>query len=70
MRFKNYINDLCRLKVKFKNKSVNVFNKRIFNETEKYIQKITILDYYLPQFIALQTNYFKKISSFKKMFLI
>ena len=61
MRFKNYINDLCRLKVKFKNKSVNVFNKRIFNETEKYIQKITILDYYaLPQFIALQTNYFKK----------
>ena len=61
MRFKNYINNLSELKMKVNKKGKKIFDKKIVSQTENFINDITILNYdALPQFVALQTNYFKK----------
>ena len=61
MRFRNYVKNLTDLKMIVKKRGKKIFDKKIVNQTEKYINDITILNYgALPQFISLQTNYFKK----------
>ena len=61
MRFKNYIDNLSQLKMRVNKKGKKIFDKKIVSQTENFINDITILNYdALPQFVALQTNYFRK----------
>ena len=61
MRFKNYINDLAKLKIKVNNKDVKIYDKKILSLTDEYIKNITTISYNaFPQFIAIQTNFFKR----------
>ena len=68
MRFKNYIENLINLKVKINNKQTNVYDKKILPITNEYIRNITTLSYHAyPQFIEIQTSFFKrKFFNFKK----
>ena len=61
MRFKNYINNLINLEMNVNNKNVKIYNKNVLSLTNKYIKNITTVDYNsFPQFIAIQTGFFKK----------
>jgi len=61
MRFKNYINNLINLKVKINNKKIYVYDKKILSLTNEYIRNITTLSYHAyPQFIEIQTGFFKR----------
>ena len=61
MRFQNYIDNLSELKMKVNKKGKRIFSKKIISLTNQYIENITTLKYEaFPQFISLQTNYFKK----------
>ena len=61
MRFKNYIENLINLKVKINNKQTKVYDKKILSITNEYIRNITTLSYHAyPQFIEIQTSFFKR----------
>ena len=61
MRFKNYVKNLVNLKIKINNKNVKVYDKNILSLTDRYIENITTLNYRaFPQFIGIQTNFFKR----------
>ena len=61
MRFKNYIDNLVNLKINIKNENIKIYDKEILLLTEKYINSITTLNYNaFPQFMAIQTSFFKK----------
>jgi len=61
MRFKNYIDNLINLEMNINDKSVKIYNKKILSLTDEYIKNITTLNYNaFPQFVAIQTSFFKK----------
>lgn len=68
MRFKNYIRDLANLEMRVDNKNNKIYDKKLISLSNKYIEKITTINYNAyPQFIAIQKNFFKKkIFNFKK----
>ena len=70
MRFKNYINNLINLKININNKSIKIYDEKILSLSDEYIKKITTLNYNaFPQFVAIQTSFFKKnIFNLKKNF--
>ena len=61
MRFKNYVENLIHLEMNINGKITKIYNKEVLSLTNDYIKNITTLNYNsFPQFIALQTNLFKK----------
>ena len=70
MRFKNYINNLINLKININNKSIKIYDEKILSLSDEYIKNITTLNYNaFPQFVAIQTSFFKKkIFNLKKKF--
>ncbi len=61
MRFKNYVENLIHLEMNINGKITKVYNKEVLSLTNEYIKNITTLNYNsFPQFIAIQTNLFKK----------
>ena len=61
MRFKNYVDNLINLEMNINERSTKIYNKKILSLTDEYIKNITTINYNsFPQFVAIQTGFFKK----------
>ncbi len=61
MKFNNYIENLVKLEINTNGKNTKLYSKKVLPLANDYIKNITTLNYNsFPQFVAIQTNLFKK----------